>query len=439
MIKLFESNIVKNQLFDKKDRLLLAFSGGIDSVVLAHLLKACGFKFELAHCNFKLRGKESEGDKNFCKALAKQMGVEIHCTDFNTRSYAKKNGLSLQMAARKLRYDWFMELVKEYKFNYVLTAHHGNDNVETLLVNLVRGTGIKGLQGIPVKQNHLVRPLLFSTKEQIITYAKKNKLKYRSDSSNDEVKYKRNFLRHEIIPKLKSLNPSLESTFENNIRLFNQSARVVRSYISAKRKQFITQKNDQTIVRLTDLQKEENKDLLMHEWLSPFGYSSSQIEQILENADQKTSGKIFNTPTHKGVINRAQFIIEPLNRSDPENEFLIREIKDLKKLPFTIIYDLKGGKIVRDKMVGQIDYDKLNFPITVRKWRQGDKFRPLGMTGFKKLSDFFINRKLSLFEKEDVWVLCNGDDIVWVIGQRIDDRYKITGNTKKILKLVLSE
>jgi tRNA(Ile)-lysidine synthase len=428
--------ILKNGLFTKTDKLLLAFSGGVDSVVLATLLKESSYDFELAHCNFKLRGKESDADEKFCKDFAKKNKLKIHTKQFDTKAFVKNSGSSVQMAARDLRYNWFIELAKKNKYNFILTAHHANDNIETVLINLIRGTGINGLKGIPLKQNLMVRPLLFATKESILAYAKKNKLKYRDDSSNDEVKYKRNYLRHEIIPGLKKLNPALEATFENNIRLFKQSAKVVKLFVKEKRKEMVTEEKNSLKINLKKLLPEESAELLLFEWLSSKGFNASQTEQIFTSLTVKSSGKLFFSETHKALIDRQFIFIEPIEIKTPEKEFLIKNIKDFKKLPFPVNADVTASKkIISGKNIAQIDLSKSVFPLRIRKWKAGDKFMPLGMTGYKKISDFLINQKLNRFEKENIWLLLNKNEVVWVIGQRLDDRYKIKPGTKKILKL----
>ena len=230
MLKRFEVNINKNTLLNKTDKLLLAFSGGVDSLVLADLLHKAGYNIELAHCNFQLRGQEAKDDTAFCENFAKSINTKFHVIYFDTKAYAAEHKLSIQMAARELRYNWFKSLKVEHSFDFILTAHHANDNVETVFVNLIRGTGIKGLQGIPEKQNDIVRPLLFATKDEIKDYAIKNKLVFREDSSNQEIKYKRNFIRHQIIPELKKLNPALEETFSTSIQFFKQSEDIVAEF-----------------------------------------------------------------------------------------------------------------------------------------------------------------------------------------------------------------
>ena len=430
--------ITNNGLFNKTDKLLLAFSGGVDSVVLANLLKAGGYDFELAHCNFKLRGKESDSDEKFCKDFAKKNKLKVHCVQFNTKAFVKKSGTSVQMAARELRYNWFMELAKKNKFSFILTAHHANDNIETLLINLIRGTGINGLKGIPQKQNMIARPLLFASKELITGYAKKNKLNYRNDSSNDEVKYKRNYLRHKIVPGLKKLNPGLENTFMNNIRLFNQSAGVVKQFVKVKRTEMVVETNGLMQIAVKKLLTEESAELLLHEWLSPKGFNSSQTEQMLKSLGENLSGKLFFSETHKTLIDRDFIFIEKVGGTIPDKEFLINGLADFKKLPFRVDAGLSSSKkIIKEKKIAQINFEKHGFPMKIRKWKAGDKFKPLGMNGFKKISDFLINQKLNRFEKENIWLLMSKNDVVWVIGQRLDDRYKINTETKKVLKLEL--
>jgi tRNA(Ile)-lysidine synthase len=436
VLEQFLSYIKSHELFDKNNHLLLAFSGGIDSVVLAHLLKKGEFKFELAHCNFGLRGKESDGDEKFCRELARTLKVKIQVKKFDTGTFAKKEKLSVQMAARKLRYGWFEELMGGSEFDRVLTAHHANDNVETLLINLIRGTGINGLQGIPVKQKWIVRPLLFATKEEILAYAKANKLKFRHDSSNDEVKYKRNFLRHEVIPALKKLNPSLEHTFENNIRLFKQSAGIIKQFVSEKEKNII-ENNGSYKINIKKLLQEEARELLLFEFLHPFGFNAVQSEQLFKSLGSKTSGKLFFSETHKALVDRHFIIVETPGVETPD-QFTIESLADFKKLPVRIKAEVSPEKkIISNKTVAQISPEKIIFPLKLRKWQKGDKFMPLGMKGFKKVSDFLIGQKLNRFEKENIWLLLNKDEVIWVVGYRIDERYKINPGTKGVLKLEL--
>lgn len=416
---------------------MLAFSGGVDSVVLSDLLRKAGYKHDLAHCNFQLRGKEANQDTEFCEIFAKQHQQTCHVAYFQTADYAKLHKLSIQMSARELRYNWFKELIEKHNYDYVLTAHHANDNTETLLVNLIRGTGIKGLKGIPEKQQHVVRPLLFATKEDIKHYAAKHGLQYREDSSNQEVKYKRNFIRHKIIPELKKLNPSLEETLNNSIGYFKQAAEIIANFSANKFSDICHEQNNQLFINISLIKQEAQKETLLFEWLSSMGFKAQQIEQLTSALEEaKNVGKQFSSTTHQLVIDRKYIIVQKINVTNNETVYTISSPSDTKHLPISLtIEETTLPNFPSQSNEITIAYSDNLFPLTLRKWQQGDKFKPLGMSGFKKLSDFFKDQKLSLFDKENVWILTNKKHIVWVVGYRMDDRCKITPETKNILRL----
>ncbi len=439
MLKLFEVNIHKNTLFSKADKLLVAFSGGVDSVVLSDLLNKAGYQFDLAHCNFQLRGIEANDDTEFCKSYAKTINANCHVTYFDTKEYALKNKLSIQMAARNLRYTWFKELIEKNHYTYILTAHHANDNIETLFVNLIRGTGIKGLQGIPEKQNNIVRPLLFATKEAIKQYALKNKLSCREDSSNQEVKYKRNFIRHQIVPELKKLNPALEETINTSIHFFKQSSEIVSQFADLKFKEICKQENNQLLIDIKLLLNEKQKETLLFEWLYPKNFKTSQIQQLCEVliAD-KHIGKQFSSATHELVIDRKYIIVKLIEKEILIKEFVINSVSDIKHLPIELSFEeTTETEFSKNKNEITIAYTDNLFPLTLRKWKTGDKFKPLGLNGFKKLSDYFKDIKLSLFEKEAVWILENKEHIIWIVGHHMDDRCKVVEGTEKMIKISL--
>lgn len=439
MLKQLEVNIRKNDLFGKEHRLLLAFSGGVDSVVLAHLLHNAGYSCSLAHCNFRLRGDEAQGDSAFCESFAKELGVPVFTKEFDTKAYAAEHKLSIQMAARELRYHWFKELMAEHGFDRLLTAHHANDNVETLLVNLVRGTGIKGLQGIPERQDNLVRPLLFATKEDIMAYAEKHQLLYRNDSSNAEVKYKRNFIRHKVIPELKSLNPALEETIHTSVQFFKQSAEIVQTYAKEKYTSICHEVQEQLFIDIKALSKEPYKETVLFEWLHHRHFKPRQIAQLCEVIhSEKHSGKQFSSPTHRLVVDRKYIIVQPFEKGPLQSAYTIISPDDTTHLPIALSIEEVSEAVFsdnRNEIV--IPYTEQLFPLTLRRWKQGDKFRPFGMKGFKKLSDFFKDQKLSLFEKEAVWILANKEQIIWIIGHRMDDRCRIEGNEKSLVKITV--
>ena len=440
MLKQFQINIKKNNLFTKTDKILVAYSGGVDSVVLCDLLFKCGYNFELAHCNFQLRGNEANEDTSFCEVYAKSIHSKCHTIYFNTKEYAYENKLSIQMAARALRYNWFKELISENGYTFLLTAHHANDNAETLFVNLTRGTGIKGLQGIPEKQNNIIRPLLFATKEDIKNYAEKNKLKYREDSSNQEIKYKRNFIRHQIIPELKKLNPALEETLNTSIHYFKQSAQIVTQFCEIKFNEMCELENNLLKINTSLLLKEAQKETLLFEWLHTKNFKASQIEQLANLLIEDGSiGKQFKSPTHNLVVDRKYIIVKEKNKEISVNEFQINSITETNHLPFTLILE-KINKLEFSENKNEIVIAEPDnfFPLTLRKWKIGDKFKPFGMTGFKKLSDYFKDQKLTKFEKEDVWILESNNQIIWLVGYRMDDRFKVTTESAKLLRIMVN-
>ncbi|MDF2452652.1 MAG: tRNA lysidine(34) synthetase TilS [Bacteroidota bacterium] len=437
MLKKLEVNIHKNALFNKTDKLLVAFSGGVDSVVLADLLRKCSYQIELAHCNFQLRGKEAKDDTEFCRSYAESIGVPFHVMYFDTKDYAAQHHLSIQMAARDLRYNWFKSLKEQYGFDYILTAHHGSDNVETLLVNLIRGTGIKGLQGIPEKQNHMVRPLLFATKEEIREYAAKQKLAFREDSSNQEVKYKRNFIRHQIVPGLKILNPAIEETIHTSIQFFKQSSEIIAEYAQQKYQCICKEENDQLFIDINLLIKEKQKETLLFEWLYPKQFKTTQVQQLSEALlSENHTGKQFSSASHQLAIDRKYIIVKKRDIENKVSEYTITSLTDTGHLPISLVFeethDLTFSK---DPNIISIPYSVNLFPLKLRRWKAGDKFKPFGMNGFKKLSDFFKDHKLSLFEKENVWILENKKNIIWIVGYRMDDRFKVVEGEEKLLKI----
>ncbi len=437
MLKQFEVNILKNDLFNKTDKLLIAFSGGVDSVVLCDLLTKAGYYFDLAHCNFQLRGTEANDDTSFCETYAKLIHAKCHTIYFNTKNYAVENKLSIQMAARELRYKWFKELISEHGYTYLLTAHHANDNAETLFVNLTRGTGIKGLQGIPEKQNNTIRPLLFATKEMIKNYADKHNIQFREDSSNQEVKYKRNFIRHQIIPELKKLNPILEETLNTSIHYFKQSSQIVTQFCKSKFKDICEENNERLKINISLLLSEPQKETLLFEWLHPKGFKANQIEQlIIVLSDKNNIGKFFESSTHQLAVDRTYLIVKKKTNETNTTEFKINSISDTTHLPIKLVLEeIKQTSFTNNKNELFISVTDYFFPLTLRKWKTGDKFQPFGMNGFKKLSDYFKDQKLSKFDKEAVWILESNQQIVCIVGYRMDNRFKVTNESNQILKL----
>lgn len=427
----------KKNIFTSSDKVLLAVSGGIDSVVLAALFREANCDFAIAHCNFQLRGDDSEGDEIFVQKLAEKHGVPFFCNRFNTRAYAQKKGISTQMAARDLRYAWFEGLLEE-GFDFVATAHHQNDVLETVLLNLTRGTGIAGLHGIRVKNKHVIRPLLFATREEIEEYAKEQAISWREDASNKENKYRRNLLRNEVIPLLKKINPNLEESIQQSIEkikavehIFDESVEEIRQMILQKGKKEIQ-------IDINALQNLIEPTLYLYELIKEYHFSYAQAKQVVQVL-HKHSGRVFESWSHSLVKDREKILITPKKQENVLEVFAIpSNVSVLKAGNFSLIIaqeDIKDFKVSTESHIACLDLDTLVFPLTVRTWQEGDYFYPLGMSHRQKLSKFLINQKVSLSQKKNIWVLCSEGAVVWVIGYRLDNRFKITENTQKIYKI----
>jgi len=435
MLTAFSKYTKQEQLFDAPGPVLLAVSGGIDSIALCELFRQANIPFAIAHCNFKLRGEESDEDKSFVETLAEKYGVPFHSASFETKTIAKKNKLSLQVAARDLRYEWFEQLRSQHRYSAIATAHHRDDSAETFLINIIRGTGIAGLHGILPKQGKIIRPLLFTNREDIRAFVKKHKLKFREDSSNASDKYLRNNVRNGIIPALKKLNPSVEQTIANDIAHIRDVELIYKQAIERKRKKLVCKSKNGYSISIEALKKLQPAKTYLYEFLKPFHFNAAAAEEIIAALDG-IPGKQFFSETHRLLKDRSELLIE--EKSGPAEEPITLSktaktaILDNGKLKVKTIAKNADFKFPLSANCACFDFEKLAFPLQVRKWQKGDTFRPIGMKGKKKLSDYFIDKKLSLIEKENVNVLVSGNEIVWLIGHRMDDRFKITDKTKKI-------
>ncbi len=435
MLEKFEAHI--NDKFPEiySQKILLAISGGIDSVVLAHLFNKLKINFSFAHCNFRLRGVESDLDEQFVKDLSNNYKIKTHVTSFNTENYAKSKKTSTQLAARELRYNWFHQILDEYKYNKLATAHHADDNLETFLINLTRGTGLEGFTGIPEKTNKLIRPLLPFSREEIEQYALKHKIKWREDSSNNSTKYLRNKIRHEVIPILKEISPALLKNFNNTTNYLKESQEIIDDRIKDISKNIITKEDDVIKINIKKLEALPNPKAYLYQFLKGHGFSEwDKVTKLL----RAQSGKFISTNSHILLKNR-EFLLFSRFSSDDLLKNSIPVIEEGTKVinhPIQLTISNTTETMVENKNSIIVDKNLLFFPLRIRRWRNGDVFYPSGMTGRKKVSKFFKDEKLSRFEKEKAWLLCTADDkIIWIIGMRQDRRFKVNSKTSKLIKI----
>ena len=434
MLKKFRDFISQQDLFDTHDRILLAVSGGLDSMVMLNLFQEARYDVGVAHCNFQLRGNESAEDERFIRDFCDHAGIPFFTRSFETKNYAEETRLSIQMAARELRYGWFSDVMEKEKYHWLATAHHLNDNLETVLFRWTQGAGLDQLTGIPIKKEKVVRPLLFATRAEILTYAISKKIHWREDSSNASDDYQRNFIRHEIIPKLKEINPSLEETFVHSLEKVKGAYELMQRGLEQLKDSVTRTEDQQFMIDKNLLLLLKNPAFVCYEWLRPFGFEWDRCQQLVESL-QGQSGKQFFSATHQAVIDREFIIVSP--RQELLNKILIEEGQDKAALgPWVLtVKTSKGKTILSGEHQGSFDHSKIKFPMLWRKWRSGDVFFPLGLGHRKKVSDFLIDEKLPMTEKNVVTVLESGGEIVWVVGHRVDDRFKVTPKTKSVLEM----
>jgi tRNA(Ile)-lysidine synthase len=468
MLTRFLENIKEKKLLNTGGKVLLAVSGGIDSMVMLHLFEKSGFDYGIVHCNFQLRGAESDGDEEFVKTQVLIHGVPAYFKRFDTEEYAQINGISIEMAARELRYEYFEKIRVENRYDYIATAHHSDDLIETFFLNLTRKTGIKGLTGIKDKAGKIIRPMLFASRADIEKFATEQYLEFREDSTNSEVAYQRNFLRHKILPLFSSLNPSFKKNLLASIENLKDAETVYTDFFESEKQKVIEKATDSPFparpagvdfaqgdgqtersrslisfsspsIDIKKLLNSSHPRLVLLEILSELNFNPSVVDEVFQSLNTE-SGKQFFSKTHRLVKDRQKLFITTI--AETENRIFYLEADDVQLFePFGMTVEkllVKDFKIGKEQNIACLDMEKLEFPLLIRKWQEGDYFQPLGMTGFKKLSDFFIDEKIPVHQKQNTWLLCSGEKIVWVMGMRIDNRFKINSATSKILKLEIS-
>lgn len=430
-----ENHLSQNLQFLNGKKLLLATSGGLDSMVMADLFHKLNYEIAIAHCNFQLREMESFEDQNFVQEYANTNSIPLFLTQFDTKAFAEDYKLSTQIAARELRYNWFYELLETENYDYILTAHHADDNLETFLINLSRGTGLEGLTGIPEKNENIIRPLLLFSRQEIENYAKENKIKWREDSSNASDKYLRNKIRHHLVPILKALNPNFITSFQKTQTYLQEAQDMVEDASIIVYQQVAKQEGDDIHFDLNQLRKLPNYKSYLYQWLHEFGFLA--WEDIYDLVESQSGKQIFSLE-FRLIKDRNSLILSPINLITEKEEFLIEENQKEVKIPLNLSF----CKVTDISLVSNttifVATDKLQFPLVLRHWNEGDVFQPFGMGGkSKKVSKLFKDEKLSLIDKENAWLLCSNNEIVWVIGIRQDERFRIENKAENILKIQL--
>ena len=427
------NHIRRHALCKSTDKILLAVSGGVDSMVMLHLFRDAGFKVGVVHCNFQLRGKESSADEELVRKTCQVLNLPFFVKRFDTTTHATTHKLSVQMAARELRYDYFHQLLEAEDYDLMATAHHFNDTIESTLLNLIRGTGMDGLVGIAPKNGKIIRPLLFANRTMIMTFARQKNISWREDASNLSDDYQRNFLRHQVVPRLVDMNPGFEQTFRDTHERLVGATLFAQNFVREFRKSAVETRDKKTNVDIHKVQQSAAPAVLLWELIKDLGFNFDQCRQMVNDHQP---GKLFLSTSHQLLVDRRQFIIERKQPSQFTTLTIEKGQKRIGEAPFALSLREDASddfQLIKDPAVAQLDADRLQFPLIWRKWQAGDYFIPLGMQQEKKLSDFLIDLKIPFNAKADITVLESAGEIVWVVGYRINDRYKVTGETKRVL------
>jgi tRNA(Ile)-lysidine synthase len=437
LLQEFLQYIKTKNLFLPKDKLLLAVSGGVDSVVLCELCKQAGFDFAIAHCNFKLRAMASDTDEAFVQNLATINNAAFYVKRFDTTAIAAAKKKSIEETARDLRYNWFETLRVENEFKYILTAHQADDNIETVLMNFFRGTGIKGLRGILSKQGNILRPLLFARRNQLEAFAAINQLTFVTDHTNAENEYTRNYFRNIVLPMVSQRYPEAKENILKNIERFTETALLYRQSVDMHITNLVEKKDNEIHIPVLKLLKTIPLTTVVYEIINEYGFTAHQADEVIALLQSET-GKYIRSATHRIIKNRNWLIIAPLQNTEAQNILIenndIPVIFEGGELHFKK-HAIQKGSLPADSNIALLNAAAITFPLLLRKWKQGDYFYPLGMQKKKKLNRFLTDQKLSLLQKEKTWVIEMDKKIIWVVGMRIDDRFKISTSSADLLQI----